>query len=584
MTVQLPQLLSILTLISTRKPMKRRLNLASKALGVSLLAGISCATAIAQQDGQYFFRYQFNGNSPTRNSNPPTEPNASALAVSVQASRTYFTVGESFAASTTVSGSNGPLSFAMVRTSASYGDPHDFGLAINSSDGTVSGHLVVPGSAYFTIIVTEQSTGRTASSQPLLINVAQSTFAYTPVRTTMAGLYSAATASRPFTIARYELVSPSPSWAIIDEYTGTVGGVFSRETAGTDVIFSVRATSPQGQTATGTWTARPIEPIIALSNNRFAGRPGDRFSLTATTNIPPSAGSHDPGPFFAALNEPRLSSVSVNNLTGQTEIVAAAGEYAGTRTEVIHIQATKKSNQAPLSIYAAATAEVRLDIETPLLLSYPPSPGAGGGEITAETGKAFALPAPVTNATPNSATFTVASGRLPNGISLNPTSGIISGTATETGNFSFSVRATSAAVSTEISLSMKVISGQNNRICYYSGGSIASYVVPQYTAMTVEIVGGGGSGGAVAYLPSQKTGVGEDGASSSISFPDATSSYQVASAAGGRGGDTMTYNYQDTDTRNRSNALLLTGGNVTTNEIGRPGAAGLLTVTSLVVV
>ena len=133
--------------------------------------------------------------------------------------------------------------------------------------------------------------------------------------------------------------------------------------------------------------------------------------------------------------------------------------------------------------------------------------------------------------------YTVISGSLPTGLSLNTSSGLISGTPTVGGNYSFTVRATDSGGNTaDLVLSIGVISGgtltSDATYFYRTFNANGTFLTGALNA-DILAISGGGAGGAGFNSQAAGGGGGAGGVLYTASQTLTSGSYTVAVGAGG---------------------------------------------------
>lgn len=207
----------------------------------------------------------------------------------------------------------------------------------------------------------------------------------------------------------YAYTGTLPGGLSFNNSTGAITG--TPTTAGSSTI-SVTATNAAGTSSATTITfniAAAAVPVVTATT--YTGTTGTTFNNTITaTNSPTSyayTGTLPPGLSF---------STSTGAITGTP---TTAGSYS------ISVTATNAAGTS-----AAVTIGFTISL---------PAPVVTGGTLSGTVSTAFTYTISATNS-PTS--YAVASGALPNGLSLNSTTGQITGTPTTAGSFSVTVTAT----------------------------------------------------------------------------------------------------------------------------------------------
>ncbi|RAR72566.1 putative Ig domain-containing protein [Flavobacterium aciduliphilum] len=207
----------------------------------------------------------------------------------------------------------------------------------------------------------------------------------------------------------YAYTGTLPGGLSFNNATGAITG--TPTTIGSSTI-SVTATNTAGTSSAATITfniAAAAVPVVTATT--YTGTTGTAFSNTVSaTNSPTSyayTGTLPPGLSF---------STSTGAITGTP---TTAGSYS------ISVTATNAAGTS-----AAATIGFTISL---------PAPVVTGGTLSGTVSTAFTYTISATNSPTN---YAVASGALPNGLSLNSTTGQITGTPTTAGSFSVTVTAT----------------------------------------------------------------------------------------------------------------------------------------------
>ena len=178
--------------------------------------------------------------------------------------------------------------------------------------------------------------------------------------------------------------------------------------------FNSPSAGTYGLAIGGSCTSVASPPVVTAST--FTGNVGSSFSNSiSATNSPTS---------YALANSTTLpAGLSLNTTTGLISgIPSASGTFT---TDVTATNAAGTSAIVTLTFNISAISP----------------PVVTGASLTAPTGSAYTYTISATNS-PTS--YTLASGTLPTGLSLNTSTGVISGTPTATGSYSVTVTATNA--------------------------------------------------------------------------------------------------------------------------------------------
>jgi len=309
------------------------------------------------------------------------------------------------------------------------------GLSLNANTGIISGTPITAG--VFSFGVTATNGVRTAASSATYIVAASSalglsygnnTFVQGTAITAQAPVLSNPT---PGLATTYALASGSlPDGLSLDPTTGVITG--TPTTPGV-VTFTLRATN-------GTRTADSVVTYtIAAATSLLVSYGDSTFPQgAAITSQSATLSNATPGvPTTYALSSGSLpNGLSLNASTGSIEgTPSVAGVFA------FAITATNGTRTAVSTQTYTVTPAASLGLVYATNLIFPQ-----GTLISNQTPS-------LTNATPGLATtYALKSGSLPNGLTLNPSTGVISGNPTTAGLFSFEIEATNGtrkATSTE---------------------------------------------------------------------------------------------------------------------------------------
>ena len=300
------------------------------------------------------------------------------------------------------------------------------GLTLNARTGQLSGTPTTAGTYTFTLGASN-TVGDPASTGPLQITVVASN---APAAFTASTPPTSSKVGTPFTYTFAASGNPNPAFALasgtlppgigLDPASGILSG--SATTAGT-YTFTVSATNGVGSPA----VTGPI--TIAVSA-------GD--SAPAFTNAsPPSAAVGGPYSYaFTASGSPTPTFSVASGTLPAGLTLSGSGLLSGTPTTAGTSTFTvKATNAAGGAVTGAITMTVTGASGAPVITAGTPTSTGTVGKAYSFTFKATGTPAPA---------FAVRSGTLPPGVTL-ATSGVLSGTPTVDGTFSFQVGATNSA-------------------------------------------------------------------------------------------------------------------------------------------
>ncbi len=253
----------------------------------------------------------------------------------------------------------------------------------------------------------------TASTPPLTANVA------------VAYHYTFAASGRPapvFSVASGSL----PSGLTLDPVTGVLSG--TPDTLG-DSTFTIKAangTSPAAVTMPITIhvAPTPAAPVFTAAAPPSAAKTGVAYTYT-----------------FAATGQPAPTfSIATGTLPTGLTLNATTGVLSGTPTAggVFTFTVKAANGVSP----DAVTPSLTINVAAPPVFTAVTPPGAKKGSAYSYTFTASGNPAP---------TFSIASGSIPTGLTLNSTTGVLSGTPSAAGQFSFTVKAANGVTPNAVS-------------------------------------------------------------------------------------------------------------------------------------
>ncbi|MBA3708416.1 MAG: putative Ig domain-containing protein [Planctomycetes bacterium] len=323
------------------------------------------------------------------------------------------TVGQTF--SYTITASNSPTSFGATGLPA--------GLTINTATGVISGTPTASGTATVTISATNAA-GTGSKTLTLTVNAAP------PVAPVVSSAGTAtATVGQTFSYTITASNSPTsfgatglPAGLTINTATGVISGT---PTASGTATVTISATNAAGTgSKTLTLTVNAAVPVVTSAGSATAtvGQ-GFTYSITAS-NVPTS---------YGATGLP--SGLTVNTGTG---VISGTPTAAGTATVTIR------------AINSAGTGTKTLTITVNPAVAGTPvigSPGTAVGTL----GQPFSYTITATN-TPTSYGAT----GLPTGLSVNTTTGVISGTPTAAGTYTITIQATNGSGTSSTSMALTI--------------------------------------------------------------------------------------------------------------------------------
>ena len=326
----------------------------------------------------------------------------------------------------TINATNSPSSYTVSSGSL------PGGLNLNAATGVISGSPNATGT--FSFQITASNAGGNSIPAAMSITVGQSS---APVVTpaTPSGIRNtpfnfqivASNAPTSYAIASGTL----PTGLTLDTTIGIISG--TPTTVGTTSV-SITATNGVGTSSAVTLTitiSNPAIPVVTPATR--AGTTGSAFSYQIVASNAPTSYAIATGTLPAGL--------TLNSSTG---LISGTPTAAGTST--LGITATN-------GVGTSASATITITI------SNPAPPVVTAGSKTGTTNVAFSYQIVASN---SPTTYAIASGTLPTGLTLDTTTGIISGTPTAIGTSTLGITAsnaagTSAAATVTITISSSAI-------------------------------------------------------------------------------------------------------------------------------
>ncbi|MGD7246808.1 putative Ig domain-containing protein [Ralstonia pseudosolanacearum] len=341
------------------------------------------------------------------------------------ATLTGATVGTAYSQSVTASGGTAPYTYAVTSGAL------PAGLSLSSA-GVLSGTPTAGGSFSVTISATDSTTGSGpfTGSRAYTLTVGSPTLTISPASTAgltaMAGTsynqsFSAGGGVSPYTYALTVNTGTMPTGLSFHAASATLSG--TPTTAGT-VSFTVTATdgsSGAGPYAvSGTYTLTVSAPTLTVAP---ATLPNPAIGTAYSQSITASNGT---APYTYAVTSGALPAGLSLSSAGVLSGTPTAGGSFGFTITATDANSFTASRAYSITIGAATVA-----------LNPATVPGATLNTAYSQTFTASGGIGPYT--------YAVASGTLPAGVSLNSTTGALSGTPTALGSSTFSIRATDSS-------------------------------------------------------------------------------------------------------------------------------------------
>ena len=234
----------------------------------------------------------------------------------------------------------------------------------------------------------------------------------------------------------------TPAGLSLNPTTGSITGTPTTDGAYSFTVTAANSAGSTDQAFSGTVLAAPVAPTEFSPTTISTATVGSSYDYTIGAN-----GS--PAPTYAVTLGALPAGLSLNPTTGAiTGTPTTAGAYSFTVTATNASGSTEQAFSG--TVLAAAVPAGGTTATAPSSFTTTTIVSATVGSSYDYTVSANGSPAP---------TYAVTSGALPAGLSLNPTTGEITGTPTTAGAYSFTVTATNSAGSTSQAFSGTVQAG-----------------------------------------------------------------------------------------------------------------------------
>ena len=336
-------------------------------------------------------------------------------------------VGVSYSNTLTASGGTGPYAWSVSSGTL------PAGISLGSASGVLSGTPTAAGTSSFTVKVTDAA-GQTATQATSLTIIAGPSLSFpAPPAGEVGAAYSdTLTASGGTAPYAWSVSSGSlPAGITLDSGTGKLSGT---PTAAGTSSFTVKVTDAAGETATQATSLT----IISGPSLSFPAPPAGEVGAAYSDTLTASGGT-----------APYAWSVSSGSLPAGITLDSGTGKLSGTPTAAGTSSFTVKVTDAAGQTATQATS---LTIISGPSLSFPAPPAGEVGAAYSDTLTASGGTAPYA--------WSVSSGSLPAGITLNASTGKLSGTPTTAGISAFTIKVTDAASQTATqATSLTIVSG-----------------------------------------------------------------------------------------------------------------------------
>jgi hypothetical protein len=290
------------------------------------------------------------------------------------------------------------------------------GLTLNAATGALTGTPTLSGT--FNFRVTASGWGGCTGFRDYVIIVVCPTITLTPASLpggTVGTAYNQTVSAAPAGTYNYAVSSGAlPTGLSLNAATGAITGT---PTASGVFGFTLTASSG-GCSGSQAYSVTIVCPAITLAPATLPGaQAGVAYDQTVTAN---PAGAY-------------TFSLVAGNLPPGLNLNAATGQLSGLATATGNYNFTLKAQAAS---GCSGTQAYTLTVTCPVISVNPASGALSGGTVGTAYNQSF-------SATPaGNYSFTKTSGTLPPGLSLNSASGLLSGTPTTQGTYSFTVTAT----------------------------------------------------------------------------------------------------------------------------------------------
>jgi len=392
--------------------------------GITLSAG-GALSGTSTQVGTYNFTVTATDNFGQTGSRAYTVTIAAPTLAMTPASGTLTaTYGAAFSQTFTASGGSSSFSYAVTGALPA---------GMSFSGNTLSGTPTVPGS--YPITVTATDTVLTGAGAPFTvanaytIDVPAPTITVAPATlpNTTAGLAYSQTLTATGGVGPYAFAVTAGSLPTGTSLTAT-GALSGTTTASGTFNFTVTATDTFGQTGTQAYTVVVAVPTLTLTPATLpAGTSGTAYTQVLTV-------SGGIAPYTATLTGTLPAGITFN---------AATRTFAGTPTQAGTFNLSVTVTDSTGGTAATVTNNYTLTIAAPTLTLTPAAGALPGGTAGTAYGQTFTASGGIAPYT-----YAVSAGALPAGLTLNASTGALSGTPTVAGSFGFSITATDSTTGT----------------------------------------------------------------------------------------------------------------------------------------
>jgi hypothetical protein len=300
------------------------------------------------------------------------------------------------------------------------------GLTLNSSTGTISGTPTTLGTSSFTVQVTDAGSVNVTAVLSIVIAPA-------PLTITTSSLPNGAVNETYNATLASSGGTPPVTWAVttgtlpaglsLNASTGAITGTPTTQGSSTFTITATDSTTPTAMTATHQYTVT-INAALAITTSSLAnGTVGTSYSATVVAT---------------GGTTPYSWSISSGALPGGLTLDANTGTISGTPTASGTFNFTADVTDAGGATIGAALS-ITVNVAPLVITSSTLPSGVQGSSYSATVNTSGGTP-PVT--------FAVTTGTLNAGLTLNASTGVISGTPTTVGSSTFTITATDSTTPT----------------------------------------------------------------------------------------------------------------------------------------
>jgi hypothetical protein len=327
-------------------------------------------------------------------------------------------VGSAYSATVAATGGTTPYTWSASGLPA--------GLTINTSTGVISGTPTAAGTSTVAVTVSDSTspTNLSATKNFSLVIVAPLSITTTTLPGGVAGTaYNTTVAATGGTTPYTWSATGLPAGLNIDPSTGVIGGTPSAAGTSTVAVTVTDSTNPTHLTATKNLSLVIVAPVSITTTSLPVGTVGSSYNATV-------AATGGTSPYtWSATGLP--AGLNINTSTG-----AISGTPTAPGTSTVAVTVTDSTNPAHLT----ATKNLTLVIVAPVSITTASLPA---GVVGAAYNTTLA-------ATGGTTPYTWSATGLPAGLTLNASTGVISGTPTATGTSTVAVTVTDSTNPTHL--------------------------------------------------------------------------------------------------------------------------------------